>query len=194
ENQHGEHGNSEPKLFPDQIRQAFAGYSAHARSHFLNDDERDRYGNKGPEQRVAELCAGLRVGENSADIVIDVCRDESGTKDREERKHAESPGSGKRQSSAMSGVLVHELFTDGGNSLREREALQNKWEVDSSQSKETKNYTCSRKRVITSSAVMMPLRCCSSSTTASVYRLYFSMTSTTFFCGKVQSVHACGGR
>ncbi len=87
EDDHGEEGHAQAELFADEIGEAFAGDGAHARGHFLHHDQRDGGGDQGPEQRVAVLRAGLRVGEDAAGIVIDVGGDEAGADDGEEREH-----------------------------------------------------------------------------------------------------------
>ena len=67
----------------------FAGDGAHAGGHLLHDDEGDGGGDQGPQQRVAELGAGLRIGEDAAGIVIDVGGDEAGTEDGKNRRQTE---------------------------------------------------------------------------------------------------------
>ena len=55
---HDEEGGAEAEFFADQVGEAFAGDHAHARAHFFGDVEGDGHGDQGPEQGVAELCAG----------------------------------------------------------------------------------------------------------------------------------------
>ena len=84
---HHEEGGAQAEFFADQIGQAFAGDRAHARAHFLRDDQQERDGDQRPQRQVAVFGAGLRIGEDAAGIVIDVGGDESraddGQKDRD---------------------------------------------------------------------------------------------------------------
>ena len=89
EQDHGEEGDAEAELFADEVAEAFAGDGAHAGAHLLHDDEGDGDGDHGPEEGVAELRAGLGVGEDAAGVVVDVGGDEAGAKDREK---GEEPG------------------------------------------------------------------------------------------------------
>ena len=81
---HGEERHAQAELFADQIGEAFAGDRAHARGHFLHHDQRDGGRDQRPQQRVAELRARLRVGEDAAGVVIDVGGDESRPQDGKE--------------------------------------------------------------------------------------------------------------
>src|SRR6185312_16894648 len=67
---------------------ALARDRAHARGHFLNDNQRNRGGNQRPKQCVPILRAGLRVSENAARIVVDIRRDEPWTDHREQSEQA----------------------------------------------------------------------------------------------------------
>ena len=91
--QHQEERDPEAELLANQIAQALAGDRAHARRHLLHDDQRDRGRNHRPQQRVAELRAGHRVGPDAAGVVVDVRGDEPGTDDREEQHDARAPAS-----------------------------------------------------------------------------------------------------
>ncbi len=72
------------ELFANEIGQAFTGDGSHARGHFLDYDQRDGGGDQGPQQRVAVLGAGLRIGKDAAGIVIDVGGDEARAQNRQE--------------------------------------------------------------------------------------------------------------
>ena len=61
---------------------------AHARGHLLHHDEGDGGRDKRPQQGVAVLGAGLRVGQDAAGVVIDIGGDEARPDDREERDQA----------------------------------------------------------------------------------------------------------
>ena len=91
EQDHHHEGDAEAELFADEVAEAFAGDHAHARAHLLHDDEGEGDGDHGPEQGVAELRAGLGVGEDAAGVVIDVGGDEAGAEDGEEEKDSGSP-------------------------------------------------------------------------------------------------------
>ena len=78
--------HAEAELLADQVAQPLAGDGAHARRHLLDDDQRDRDRDHRPQQRVAELRAGQRIGEDAAGVVVDVGGDEPGTDDREEQR------------------------------------------------------------------------------------------------------------
>jgi len=56
------------------------------RSHLLNDDQRDGGGDQRPQQRISKLRAGLRIGENSAGVIIGVGRNEAGPSTDEKRE------------------------------------------------------------------------------------------------------------
>src|SRR4029077_3739492 len=71
---------AQAELFADQVGQSFARDRTHAGRHFLDDDQGDGGGNQRPEQRVAELCASVRIGENAARIVVNIRGNEAGTK------------------------------------------------------------------------------------------------------------------
>jgi hypothetical protein len=75
---HHQKGDAQAELFADEVAEAFAGDHAHAGAHLLHDDQGQGDGNHGPEQRVAVLRAGLRVGEDAAGVVVDVGGDEAG--------------------------------------------------------------------------------------------------------------------
>ena len=88
EQEHDDEGHAQTELFADEVAEAFAGDGAHARAHLLHDDEREGDGDHRPEQRVAVLRSGLRVGEDAAGVVIDVGGDEAGAEARRRRGRA----------------------------------------------------------------------------------------------------------
>ena len=77
--------SAEAEFLANEIAQSLAGDGAHPRRHLLDDDQRDRDRDHRPEQRVAELRARLRVGEDPARVVVDVRGDEAGPDDREQQ-------------------------------------------------------------------------------------------------------------
>ena len=90
--QHHQHKREpQPELFADQVAQALAGDHAHAGAHLLHHDQRDGDGNHGPQQRVAVLRAGLRVGEDAARVVIDIGGNESGAENGQKQQYPDSP-------------------------------------------------------------------------------------------------------
>ena len=90
--QHHEHErDAQAEFFADEVAEAFAGDHAHAGAHLLHHDERDGDGNHGPQQRVAVLRAGLRVGENAAGVVIDIGGNESGAEHGQKKQDPDSP-------------------------------------------------------------------------------------------------------
>ncbi len=91
EQDHHHEGDAQAELFADEVAEAFAGDDAHARAHLLHDDEREGDGDHRPEQGVAELRAGLGVGEDAAGVVVDVGGDEARPEDGEEEKDSGSP-------------------------------------------------------------------------------------------------------
>ena len=88
---HEDEGDAQAELFADEIAETFARNHAHAGAHLLHDDERDGDGNHGPEEGVAVLRAGLRVGEDAAGVVIDVGGNEAGTEHGQEEQDPDSP-------------------------------------------------------------------------------------------------------
>ncbi len=90
--QHHEHeGDAQAELFADKVAEALARDHAHASAHLLHHDERDGDGNHGPQQGVAVLRAGLRVGEDAAGVVIDIGGNESGTEHGQKKDDPDSP-------------------------------------------------------------------------------------------------------
>ena len=83
-----EERDAEAELLADQIAQPLAGDRAHARRHLLHHDQRDGDRDHRPQQRVAELRAGLRVGEDAAGVVVDVGGDEARADHRQEQQRA----------------------------------------------------------------------------------------------------------
>src|SRR5947209_1273360 len=73
---HHEERDAEAKFLPDEVAEPLAGHGAHARGHFLHDDQRYGYWNDRPQQHVAELRPGRRVRPNAAGIVVDVRSDD----------------------------------------------------------------------------------------------------------------------
>ena len=91
-----EERDAEAELLADQIAQPLAGDRAHARRHLLHDDQRDRDRNHRPQQRVAELRAGQRVGEDAAGVVVDVGRDEARADDGQHQHEPRAPALAER--------------------------------------------------------------------------------------------------
>ncbi len=89
--QHDDDGEAEAEFLADEVGEAFAGDGAHARAHFLDDDEGEGDGEHGPQQGVAELRAGLGVGEDAVGIVVDVGGDEPRAEHGEEEQNPGSP-------------------------------------------------------------------------------------------------------
>ena len=89
--EHHEERDAEAVLFANEIAQAFAGDRAHARRHLLHHDQRDGHGNHHPQQRVAELRAGRRVGVDTSGVVVDVGGDEAGADDGQQHQQTHSP-------------------------------------------------------------------------------------------------------
>ena len=86
---HGEEGDAQPELFADQVREPLAGDRAHARRHLLHHNQRDGGRDQRPEQGIAELGAGLRIGQDAAGIVVHVGGDEAGSHHREKGRQPE---------------------------------------------------------------------------------------------------------
>ncbi len=91
EQDHDDEGHAEAELFADEVAEALAGDDAHAGAHLLHDDEREGDGDHRPEERVAELGAGLGVGEDAAGVVVDVGGDEARAEDGKEEDQPGSP-------------------------------------------------------------------------------------------------------
>ena len=91
ERQHQPERDAEAELLADEIAQPLAGDRAHPRRHLLDDDERDGDRDHRPEQRVAELRSGLRVGEDAAGVVVDVGGDEARADDGEQKNETRAP-------------------------------------------------------------------------------------------------------
>ena len=88
---HDDHRDAQAEFLADQVAESLAGYRAHARAHFLDDDERQSDRNHGPEQRVTELRPGLGVGEDAVGIVVDIGGNETRTEHGEEEQYPGSP-------------------------------------------------------------------------------------------------------
>ena len=74
------------------------------------DDEGHGDWDHGPEQAVAVLGAGKRVGENAAGVVIDVGGDEAGAEDGEHEQNGRaesSPGEARGDRLAVRGSFLH---------------------------------------------------------------------------------------
>ena len=69
----------------DQIGEAFAGDHAHPGAHLLDQNQREGDRDQRPQQRVAEVGAGLRVGGDSARVVVDIGGDDARADHREDR-------------------------------------------------------------------------------------------------------------
>src|ERR1035441_6804266 len=72
-----------PNSSRNEFREPLAGHGPHAGRHLLHHNQRDRGRDQRPEQGIAELGAGLRVGEDAPRIVVHVGRDEPGPHHRE---------------------------------------------------------------------------------------------------------------
>jgi hypothetical protein len=91
ERKHHEEGRANAKLFADKVAESLACGRAHARAHLLDHDQGDRDGQHGPEQRIPELRARLRVGEDAAGVVVHVGRDEAWADGGHEQQHLHPP-------------------------------------------------------------------------------------------------------
>jgi len=93
-----------------EVAQPHAGHGAEARRHLLHDDQRDRDRDERPEERVAVLGAGRRVGRDAAGVVAGVRRDEAGAEDAEKEEEAGETAGERRQArgvlSLRAGVLL----------------------------------------------------------------------------------------
>ena len=74
---HHHEGDADSVFFPDQVAEALAGNGAHAGTHLLNHDQRDDGGQHGPQQQIAKLRAGGRIGPDAVGIVVDIRGDEA---------------------------------------------------------------------------------------------------------------------
>ena len=92
EQDHDDEGDAEAELFADEIAETFAGDHPHAGAHLLNDDEGEGDGDHRPEEGVAVLGSGGRVGEDAAGVVVDVGGDEAWTEHGKEEDEPGSPG------------------------------------------------------------------------------------------------------
>jgi len=81
---HHEKRQAQAELFADEVGEALARDGAHARAHFLRDDENQGDGQEGPEREIAVFRASGRVGVDTAGIVVDHGGDKTRPKDREE--------------------------------------------------------------------------------------------------------------
>ena len=100
--EHQQERDAEAELLADQIAQPLAGDRAHPRRHLLHDHQRDRDRDHRPQQRVAELRAGQRIGEDAAGVVVDVGGDEARADDGEEQRDARAPALEEASSAAQS--------------------------------------------------------------------------------------------
>src|SRR5580704_3666049 len=146
------------EFFADQIRKALAGDYAHARAHLFRDVERDGHRNQRPQQRVAELRAGLRVNGNSARVVVDVRGDDARPEDRE--KYQKPASQDTRAFAELRATLAPDFYPL----------------VDGRQV-----HSFRRSRVTTSSTAIAPIGRPMSSITARLRRLYLSNKSNTSF-------------
>ena len=80
----------------DQAGQAVAGREAEASAGLLGDHQRELRDEQDPEQVIAELGAGDRVGGDPTGVVVGEARDDPGTDDREQGSNAESRAGGAR--------------------------------------------------------------------------------------------------
>ena len=83
--------DAEAEFLADQVAQPLAGHRAHARRHLLHDHQRDGDRDHRPQQRVAELRAGHRIGGDAAGVVVDVGGDEPGADDGQHQREAGAP-------------------------------------------------------------------------------------------------------
>ena len=90
---HHEEGNAQAVFFPDQIAQALARDRSHAGAHLLHYDQGDRGRDHGPQEHVAELRAGLRIGQDAIGIVVNIRGDDARPHDGEEHQEPELPTS-----------------------------------------------------------------------------------------------------
>jgi hypothetical protein len=81
---HSEESDAQAELFANEIRKSFARNGAHAGAHFLGEDEHHGDGKQGPERKIAEARAGLRISDDTAGVIIHHRGDEAGADDGEE--------------------------------------------------------------------------------------------------------------
>src|ERR1039458_10384453 len=81
---HQQEGDAQAELFADEGGEALAGDGAHAGTHFLDDDERHRDGQPGPQRQIPIAGPGRLISVDAAGIVIDNGGDEARPDYREE--------------------------------------------------------------------------------------------------------------
>ncbi len=70
-------GHLDAEVLADEVGEAFARDDRHADAHLLDDDQGDEYGDHHPQQAVAVVRAGQRVGGDAARVVVHVGRDDA---------------------------------------------------------------------------------------------------------------------
>ena len=80
----------------DQPRVADSGDRAEAHDHLLVDDQHRDEQDQGPQQRVPEVLAGLRVGRHPAGVVVADHDDQARADDRREGEEPAAPGAARR--------------------------------------------------------------------------------------------------
>ena len=90
------HSPEPAEALADEPRVADAGHRAQPDDHLLVDDQNRNQQDQRPEQRVAEVLAGLGVRGDAAGVVVADHDDEPRTDDRGEREEAAPPGPARR--------------------------------------------------------------------------------------------------
>ena len=93
--EHGEHREgapAHPVPLADQAHQPLAGREPEAGAHLLGEEQDDLAGEDDPQQRVAEVRAGQRVGRDPAGVVVGEAADEARAEHRQDRDDADPPG------------------------------------------------------------------------------------------------------
>ena len=130
EREHQEERDAEAELLANQVAQALAGDRAHPRRHLLHDHQRDRDRDHRPEQRVAELRAGQRIGADAAGVVVDVGGDEARADDGQNSSEAGAPALERASSAAVSSVPQHRDHVVGRDDAGEPPVLVDDRERD----------------------------------------------------------------
>src|ERR1035441_5330469 len=63
---HQQEGDAQSELFADEVGESLAGDGAHAGTHLLDDDERHRDGQQGPQGQIAVARAGGGIGDRKS--------------------------------------------------------------------------------------------------------------------------------
>ena len=85
-----------PEALGDEPRVTNSGHGTQAHHHLLVDDEDGDQEHERPQQRVAEILTGLRVGGNAAGVVVADHHDEAGADNGGEGQEATAPGAPRR--------------------------------------------------------------------------------------------------